>query len=108
MTHIVTCGLDYCLLNMDVEDNTTQIYGPVRYGRSTMDSVRETERAVQSFAVQPSLLRRMREPNLDLGGRRVGCLSQPANDCTALFASLALSIASCSLGTQAFMRSSVK
>ena len=27
------------------------------------------ERAVQSFAVQPSLLRRVREPNLDFGGR---------------------------------------
>ena len=48
-----------------------------------MDNAREAERAVQSFAVQPSLLRRVREPNLDFGGRRVGCLSQPTNDCTA-------------------------
>ena len=34
-----------------------------------MDSAREAERAVQSFAVQSSLLRRVREPNLDFGGR---------------------------------------
>ena len=60
---------------MDVEDNTMQIYGPAREGPST--SYGQRERAVQSFAVQP---------NLDLGGRRAGCLSQPANDCTALSA----------------------
>ena len=46
---------------MVVEDNTIQIYGPACDGRSTIasywDSAREAERVLQSFAVQPSLLR---------------------------------------------------
>ena len=79
---------------MDVEDNKTRSGSRRSVNYLAMDSAREAERAVQSFAVQPSLLRRVREPNLDFGGRRVGYLSQPANDCTTLSASFALSIAS--------------
>ena len=62
------------------------IYGLARDSRSTTASYGQRERwreAVQSFAVQPSLLRRVREPNLDFGGTQ-----------RLLSASLALSIVS--------------
>ena len=39
--------------------------GLVTIGQLAMDSARDAERAVQSFAVQPSLLRRVREPDPD-------------------------------------------
>ena len=63
MTHIITCGLHYCLPNMDVtvEDNTTRSGSRRSVNYLAMDSAREAERAVQSFAVQPSLLRRVRQ-----------------------------------------------
>ena len=51
MTHIVTCGLHYCLPDMDVEDNTMQIYGPARDARPTTASYEQRERGGESGAV---------------------------------------------------------